>query len=196
MAKYHKYVFDTENRKFVGKFEEMYANEDKENYDSWFQEDLRGLKYVLTNAVLGQYNFGKILDMGCGKGAFTHLLKKKNNEVLGTDISETAIKKAQAKFPDIEFQALKAEDILTLKRRFDLVILMEILSYIETWPKVIEDISKITDYIFISLYLPPDPIGFVKTFEDLTREIEKHFTIVTKVLDEIGTDMLILAKVK
>ncbi len=196
MAKYHKYVFNTENRKFVGEFEKMYANEDKDNYDSWFQEDLRGLKYILSQAILSQYNFNKILDMGCGKGAFTHLLKKKNNEVLGTDISETAVRKAQAKFPDIEFQALKAEDIESLGRNFDLVVVMEILSYLETWPEVIEKISKVTNYVFISLYLPPNPLGFVKSFEDLTREVEKHFTIITKVVDEIGPDLLILGKVK
>lgn len=196
MAKYHKYVFDTENRKFVGKFEDMYANEDKENYDSWFQEDLRGFKYVLASAILSQYNFNSILDMGCGKGTFTHLLKKKNNEVMGTDISETAVRKAQAKFPDIQFQALKAEDVLSLNRKFELVVVMEILSYLETWREVIQKISQITDYVFISLYLPPNPIGFVKSFQELSTEVEKHFAIVSKVVDEVGGEMLILAKVR
>jgi len=36
-------------------------------------------------------NFDSLLDIGCDKGVFTHLLKKRNNTVLGTDISETAI---------------------------------------------------------------------------------------------------------
>ena len=36
---YHKYVFDAESRQFVGEFEEMYQAEDKEQYDSWFQDD-------------------------------------------------------------------------------------------------------------------------------------------------------------
>src|SRR3989338_2701270 len=120
VAKYHKYVFDVAKRKFVGKFEEMYAREDKDNYDSWFQEDLSGLKYVISKAVLDQYNFNTILDIGCGKGAFTNLLKKKNNEVWGTDVSKTAIKKAQAKYTAINFQTLKAEDLLSLKKKFDL----------------------------------------------------------------------------
>ena len=34
MAKYHKYVFDLENRKLVGDFETMYQNESKENFDT------------------------------------------------------------------------------------------------------------------------------------------------------------------
>ena len=40
------------------------------------------------------YNFNKIIDIGCGKGAFSNLLKKNNNTVYGIDVSETAINKA------------------------------------------------------------------------------------------------------
>ncbi|MEK7082328.1 MAG: class I SAM-dependent methyltransferase [Patescibacteria group bacterium] len=194
MAKYHQYVFDAKKRAFVGKFEEMYAREGRDNYDSWFQEDLSGLKYVISTAVLGQYNFDRVLDIGCGKGAFTHLLKKKNNSVLGVDISKTAIRKARAKYPHIDFRALAAEDILSLRKKYDLVVAMEILSYLKTWPAVIEKISRMTEYLFISLYLPPDPIGFVKSFQELSETIEKHFTVIVKILDQTGSDMLILAK--
>lgn len=196
MAEYHKYIFDSENKKFVGKFEEMYANEDQGNYDSWFQEDMRGFKYVLSRAILDQYNFNSILDIGCGKGAFTHYLKKKNNQVLGIDISETAASKAAARYPDIDFRTLKAEDVLSLRQKFDLVVVMEVLSYLQTWREVVKNISKTTDYIFLSLYLPENPIGFVKTFDELTAEVEKHFTIVEKVIDTVRNDMLILAKVR
>jgi len=42
MAKYHKYVFDIETRKFIGNFEEMYQRESVDNFDF-------------------------ILDLGCGK---------------------------------------------------------------------------------------------------------------------------------
>lgn len=196
MARYHKYVFDVKKRAFVGKFEEMYEREERGNYDSWFQEDLSGLKYIMSMAVLGQYNFGSVLDIGCGKGAFTHLLKKKNNAVLGIDVSKTAIRKARAKYPHIDFRALAAEDILSLRKKYDLVVAMEIFSYLKTWPAVIEKISRMTEYAFISLYLPPNPIGFVKSFGDLSEAVEKHFTIVTKIMDQTGSDMLILAKSK
>ena len=41
MADYHKFVFDIKHRKFVGKFEEMYASEKEQIFDSWHQEDSR-----------------------------------------------------------------------------------------------------------------------------------------------------------
>ncbi|MEW6680127.1 MAG: class I SAM-dependent methyltransferase [bacterium] len=148
---YHKYVFDIKNRKFVGNFEEMYANEGKENYDSWYQEDLTHFGKQLSLLLLSRYNFTSILDIGCGKGTFTHLLKKANNEVVGTDISETAIQKAKAKYRDIKFLKLTAEEALNLKKNWDLVILMEILSYCENWRDIL---SKVAEQ---SIYIPLHP---------------------------------------
>jgi len=103
MAKYHKYVFDLENRQFVGDFEAMYQNESKENFDSWHQDDSRQLQRKIDLAILENYNFNKILDIGSGKGSLTHILKKKNNMVVGIDISQTAVDIASERFPDIDF---------------------------------------------------------------------------------------------
>ena len=73
---------------------------------------------------------------------------------------------------------------------------MEILSYLENWGDFIEKVSKISKYIFISLYIPPNSIGFVKSFEELSNKIEKHFEIVTKIINETESSILILAKYK
>src|SRR5690348_12609511 len=97
---YHKYVFDTKNRKFIGDFEKMYANEEKENFDSWQQEDINDLSKQVSLLLMSPHSFSSILDLGCGKGAFTRLLKNNKNKVLGVDISQTAVRKALAKYPD------------------------------------------------------------------------------------------------
>lgn len=100
MSGYHKYVFDTEQRKFIGKFEDMYQAEDSEGFDAWFERDLRLPRKTISCAILAAYNFSRILDIGCGKGTFTHLLKKQNNHVVGIDSSETAIRKAKESYTD------------------------------------------------------------------------------------------------
>lgn len=112
MAKYHKYVFDIEQRRFIGDFETMYRNEAKENFDSWHQDDTRQLQRKIDLAILEDYNFDKILDIGCGKGSLTHMLKKKNNQVRGIDISQTAINIATERFPDIDFEYLDINTII------------------------------------------------------------------------------------
>ena len=103
MAKYHKYVFDVEKRTFIGDFENMYAHESIEKFDSWHQDDSRQLQRKICLEILNQYNFNTIVDIGCGKGALTHILKKKNNTCLGIDISQTAIDIAKERFNDIDF---------------------------------------------------------------------------------------------
>lgn len=178
---YHKFVFDTENRRFVGDFEAMYQQEDAENFDSWFQDDMNHLTKRLVLALLSQYNFNKILDFGCGKGTFTHLLKKANNSVKGIDISKTAISKANAKYPDIDFIAAEAE-FFKNATMFDLVVAIEVFSYLKNWKEVLKDIANSCKYFIISLYLPPNPIGFVKTLEELEENLKLHFEIETKLV--------------
>jgi len=43
MGKYQKYIFDQNQRKFIGDFEKMYSNEVEEKFDSWHQSDTRFL---------------------------------------------------------------------------------------------------------------------------------------------------------
>lgn len=104
--KYHPYIFDTEKRQLVGKFDEMYQAEKTEGFEGWFQEDSRHTSRRILEAVLGGFNFNNILDIGCGKGSFTHRLKKANNQVLGLDLSETAIKVCRERYPDCQFDTL------------------------------------------------------------------------------------------
>ncbi len=179
---YHKYVFDLENRTFVGHFEEMYANEEKENYDSWFQEDLSHLGKQISLLVLKQFNFKNILDIGCGKGAFTHLLKRESNSVAGVDVSSTAIAKAKMKYRDIDFRVMNVREALTAPQQWDLIVMMEILSYLKDWKSIIAAAAKKSSVLYMSLYLPPNPIGFVKSFEELREEIQKYFFIQTEIL--------------
>jgi len=178
---YHRYVFDDEARTFVGRFEEMYRGEQEQGFDSWHQEDARNLTRRLCLTLLDETNFAGILDVGCGKGAFTHRLKKRNNRVVGIDISPTALETAKGRFDDVEFvQADLVRDLDALNRlgNFDLVVCLETLSYLENWRDVIERFSQIAGHCLIALYLPENPIGFVKTAGDLAAEFARHFVTV------------------
>lgn len=111
-----------------------------------------------------------------------YLFKKTNNSVTGIDISETAISKASAKYPDISFIAAGAEYFLKLLNNVDLVIAIEVFSYLENWKEVLEDIANRCTYFIICLYIPPNPIGFVKTIDELEENLQKHFTIETRLI--------------
>ena len=80
MNKHHPYVFDETKLCFAGKFEEMYQTEKEKGFDSWYQDDVRHLDKNICLNILDDFNFRYILDVGCGKGAFTQFLKKKNHK--------------------------------------------------------------------------------------------------------------------
>ncbi len=55
-------------------------------------------------------------------------------------------------------------------------------AYVDGWPKVVETLAGMTRYFYVAEYIPPQPIGFVKSPNHLITETEKHFVIRTKVL--------------
>lgn len=202
MAKYHKYVFDLENRKFIGNFETMYKKVLQENFDSWHQDDTRQLQRKIDLAILEEYNFEKIIDIGCGKGSLTHLLKKKNNHVLGIDISETAVGIAKERFPDIDFIATdvnKIENFTSLIEkigRIDFIFTSEVFSYLSNWKALLIKIAERSEYFMISLYIPENPIGYVKSEEELIEEVEKHFQIIEHISLKKTNFVIVFAKRK
>lgn len=66
---------------------------------------------------------------------------KNNNSVIGIDISETAIKKAKAKYPYIDFQ-VGAAGYFSQMPSVDLVVAIEVFSFVENWKKNFRDDCK------------------------------------------------------
>lgn len=180
-APYHKYVFDVEQRRFIGDFEKMYQQEDVQNFDSWFQDDMNHMTKKLGLTILSGYNFNSVIDFGCGKGNFTSFLKKNNNHVIGIDISETAVVKAKAKYPNIDFQ-LGDASYFNQMPPVDLVVAIEVFSYVENWKEIFEVIAKRSSYFFIAAYIPPNPIGFIKSIDELEKTLTTFFSIETKLV--------------
>ena len=186
MAKYHKYVFDAKRRKFIGDFEKMYTAE-VDSFDSWHQTDKRNISKQFCSRILNEYNFNTIIDVGCGKGSFTHTLKKKNNYVAGLDVSQTAIKTAKSYYPDVEFFQFDVEskdfenniNNIVDSKPIDLIVCNELLSYIRNWSRLIKHFSKLAGFCLISVGpIPVNPIGFVKSIDDLVEAFDNNFDLI------------------
>lgn len=141
---YHDYVI--KDGKFIGRFEEMYQNID----DPWRHGDATGISYDLVLYLLKRYkvcvNGGKILDIGCGKGAFTARLKKRlpKAKILAVDIAPTAIRKAKEKYGKlgIDFQVMDIQrEYKKFSERFNLIIMLDIMWYI------LPNFEKIVNYL-------------------------------------------------
>lgn len=206
MSDYHKYVFNLKSREFVGDFDQMYQNELVDRYDSWNQDQIGTPELTAATDIIERYEFRSILDIGCGKGAYTFSLATADRKITGLDLSETAIQVASARYPDIGFKQLDVSisedlegELINGKKNdqefIDLVLFSEVLSYLDNWQQTISLVSNHAKNIFIKLYIPENPIGFVKNFASLESSVSENFNISERMIlnDRI---ILLLAKSK
>jgi len=126
-AKYQDYVI--KDGKFVGEFEQMY----QDYHDPWEQttrENYRSEK-IIAIYLLKRIGAKKVIELGCGLGCYTQMIKNAGFAVLGIDISPTAINKAKQKHPNCTFQVSDILDF-NIYREYkpDAIIMAEITWYI------------------------------------------------------------------
>lgn len=81
-----------------------------------------------------------VLEIGCGDGYLLDLLKPKRG--VGLDISPEMIRIAKAKYPQYDFIEIDAEN-LSLKDKFDYVVISDTLGYLEDIQKCFSEIKKV-----------------------------------------------------
>ena len=133
--------FVIKNGKFVGEFEKMYQLFD----DPWLQSEKKYYTSLSRRSVcyfIDRYNIKSIVEWGCGLGRTLNYIKENTNkDLLGVDISKTAIEKAKSFYPKLKF---KVDDIQNISQyeEFECMFFSEI-----TWflleDKKIDEIFKI-----------------------------------------------------
>jgi SAM-dependent methyltransferase len=101
-------------------------------------EDYERERYEETIGVLDRPTYQSVLEVGCGEGAFTVMLKDRAERILGVDISPTAIERASrrvADLPRISFRAMDISEELP-DGPFDLIICSEVLYYVHPFRRL------------------------------------------------------------
>jgi ubiquinone/menaquinone biosynthesis C-methylase UbiE len=81
-----------------------------------------------------------VLEIGCGVGTLIGSLGNKNRT--GIDISEIMIQNAKQMHPDVNFLVMDAEQ-LNLSEKYDVVLLSNVLGYLEDIQVVLEQVQKV-----------------------------------------------------
>lgn len=81
-----------------------------------------------------------VLEIGCGTGELLHNLNAKRK--VGIDFSEGMIAEATKQFPDLELKLMAAENI-QLHEKFDLVILSNLIGYVDDIQDVFTQLHKV-----------------------------------------------------
>jgi SAM-dependent methyltransferase len=135
---YQDYVIS--NGKFVGDFEGMYSNID----DPWHQssqdhiyDSRRQISINYCNRLRSKHKVSRVVELGCGFGHLTESLRNNSFEVIGTDVSKTAVQKASALYPKAQFKQLNFNDFDNLfSLKPNILIMAEITWY------VLDDLDK------------------------------------------------------
>lgn len=88
---------------------------------------------------------GKVLDIGCGAGAFTGIIKHRRPdlEVYGVDISKKAIALAKKDFPDISFSVASAYRLPFHANFFDVGLAHCVLEHLEDPDKALTELRRV-----------------------------------------------------
>ena|SRR3990167_6131652 len=126
----------------------------------------------------------RVLDIGCGAGQISFFLASQQHEVTGIDISKKAIEsclKSKKKFR-INNITFKSGDItsIKMKRKFDLVIMSELIEHIENDEKLLTEVRKILSprgKILITTPSKKAPLyrlGLLKEFDKRVGHIRRY----------------------
>ena len=136
----------------------------------------------LANAIKIE-NPKNIIDIGCGPGNSTAVLKKRfpNAHIIGADFSPNMIEKAKADYPDIDFMLFDAtKDFEKLEEKYDVVFSNACIQWVPNHKKLLSDMMCI---------LKPNGVLAVQVpmnFEEPIHKIIAEVITRTEWADKIG----------
>ena len=160
--RYQDYVI--KDGKFIGNFEQMY----KDFEDPWGQLEN---KFTVENEIFKKWctkmkneEKNRVIEIGSGLGRVTNFIKKQGLDVLGIDISDTAVKKAQERYPECNFIRGDILDFdIYLKFNPQIIILSEITWYVlEKLDEFLNFLKEKFPKIIIIHFLTTYPNGIQK----------------------------------
>src|SRR5688572_3548966 len=95
---------------------------------------------------VGDLQSKKVLLIGCGSGEEVELLRTKgakDENIIGTDISEKLIGIAKMTYPKVDFRIMDMESLAFENESFDLVYSSLALHYLEDWTKVLSEVFRV-----------------------------------------------------
>lgn len=180
-TKYQDYVI--KDGKLVGQFEEMYQNFE----DPWEQsvkEEWASEKAVALNLII-KHNAQKVIELGCGLGHYTKKIHDSGINIQGVDVSQTAIDKAKANYPDCDFMVADILDF-SIYRDYqpDIIVMAEITWYV---------LDKLENFMaFLKSELPNvHIIHLLTTYPDGVQQYGRDkFTNLSEIMSYFGMDYL------
>lgn len=127
--------------------------------DPWnMDSDLEQFRFERTNRIIrAQFpQVGSLLEIGCGEGHQSEVLRPLCTSLHGIDVSATAVERAKARLPDASFAAcdIFAQPWGRERGRFDLVVAAEVLYYVSDIRRTIEEMNHLGSACLVTIFAP------------------------------------------
>jgi SAM-dependent methyltransferase len=100
----------------------------------------RRLRFLRSEARLGD----RALDVGCGEGRFTVELARAGSRPVGIEVARTAIERARAREPELDFRLVPIDGPLPLEdSSFDLVWASEVIEHVADTARWLSELRRV-----------------------------------------------------
>jgi len=107
--------------------------------------DIKRLNFIIDTLRKNLPEGAEVLDVGCGNGVISRSLGAVGFHVRGIDISEKTIERAKElnKYPNVRFEVVSAEQLVSDGRKYHAVICSEVLEHLNEPSKLLTVLHEI-----------------------------------------------------
>lgn len=158
-----------------------------EHYDEW--HDARDVAsggeaeaaapwHLLTIAHLPDLTGRRVLEIGCGRGAFSRYLAEHGADLVAADFSSTAVAHARTRLEPLGVEPIVA-DIMEIPfpdESFDLVVSQETLEHVPDPARGLAELVRVTKRGGTLIVTTPNYLSLVGLYRGLSRLVGKRYT--------------------
>ena len=144
-------IFD---ERCYGMFFEKYNYKEMLSYYRFFRGWIRFLDGRLP---LKSGKGKKVLEIGCGIGAFAKILNERGFKVDATDVSPFIVERAKKIHSGINFKTLNIEKVTRINEKYDYIFAFEVLEHLKNPIVALENIKKMLKDKGVLVFSTPFP---------------------------------------
>lgn len=141
------------DKKYYGAYYKKYTNNELTKAYLWFKGWIRLINNLHPLADKSQ----KVLEVGCGIGAFSKILKEKGYIVSASDISSFIINQAKKLQKNINFTVEDIEQIRGKKNEYNLIFALEVLEHLNNPKQALSNLKSRLKKSGILVFSSPYP---------------------------------------
>lgn len=162
---FEKEYFTGYYQPMTGTFDQSALTRNKNWFYGWFDELQEWFDFKLGRG-------RNVLEIGCSIGAASLLLQERGFKVLGTDLSEFAVKKAKKAIHQVKFEELDIENSKKYANTFDLIFCFEVIEHLGDLDAAFANAYRMLKKGGVFIASTPYPYGYV--FIDKTHINVRH----------------------